>query len=85
MYLSYYGMKCNPFDKNISTKDAFESEDFANAISRLNYLKEVKGLGLIIGSPGLGKTFLLRYFNESLNKDLYKVIYIYITNIIVFV
>ena len=84
MYLSYYGMKCNPFDKSISTKDAFKSEDFNNSISRLEYLKEVKGLGLIIGSPGLGKTFMLRYFNESLNKDLYKVIYISPTSLSLF-
>lgn len=43
---------------------------------RLNYLKEIKGIGLFIGSPGLGKTFALRSFVDSLNVDLYKVIYI---------
>ena len=81
MYTSYYGMSCNPFLKDIKTKDSFVSEDLTNIINRLNYLKEVKGIGLFTGSPGLGKTFCLRKFCDSLNKDLYRVIYISATNL----
>lgn len=76
MYTSYYGMSMNPFLKEVSTKYAYESNDYNQIISRLNYLKEIRGIGLFIGEPGLGKTFALRSFIDNLNKDLYKVIYI---------
>ncbi len=84
MYTSFYGLSCNPFLKGVATKDAFISSDYKNFIERLDYLKEVKGIGLFIGSPGLGKTFTLRSFCNSLNKDLYKVIYISPTNLSLF-
>lgn len=74
MYSSYYGMSCNPFlsDNNI----LYKSRDYQECYSRLNYLKEVRGLGVILGDPGLGKTYILNAFIESLNKDLYKIIYL---------
>lgn len=75
-YLSYYGMEENLFTKSVATKKRYESKDYQNVMSRLNYLKEIKGIGLLIGSPGLGKTFTLRCFTENLNRDLYKVLYI---------
>lgn len=76
MYTSFYGMSSNPFLKETETKYAYKSEDYNQIISRLDYLKEIKGIGLFIGTPGLGKTFILRSFIDNLNKDLYKVIYI---------
>ncbi|MCM1197227.1 MAG: AAA family ATPase [Roseburia sp.] len=76
MYTSFYSMSCNPFIKDESIKYKFESNDFNQAISRFNYLKEIKGIGLFIGQPGLGKTYTVRSFINTLNKDLYKVIYI---------
>ena len=76
MYTSYYGMSSNPFLKETDTKYAYQSEDYNQIINRLNYLKEIKGIGLFTGTPGLGKTFVIRSFIDSLNKDLYKIIYI---------
>lgn len=75
-YLSYYGLEDNLFNKGVSSDAKYNSNDYRNVIGRLNYLKEIKGIGLFIGSPGLGKTYTLRCFIDSLNKDLYKVIYI---------
>ena len=80
MYTSFYGMSTNPFVKDESIKYKFESNDFKQVLNRLNYLKEIKGVGLITGNPGLGKTFVARYFISELNKNLYKIIYISITN-----
>lgn len=76
MYTSFYGMSYNPFLKEAETKYAYKSEDYTQIMNRLEYLKEIKGIGLFTGTPGLGKTFILRSFIDSLNKDLYKVIYI---------
>ena len=84
MYTSYYGMSSNPFLKQVDTKYAYESNDYNQILYRLNYLKETRGIGLFVGEPGLGKTFALRSFINSLNKDLYKVIYISATKNSVF-
>lgn len=55
--------------------DAFPSTDYQGALNALNYLQKSKGIGLLIGDPGAGKTFTLRSFKESLNPSLYHVIY----------
>lgn len=80
-YLSYYGLEENLFNKGVKSEVSYKSCDFNNVINRLKYLKEIKGIGLITGSPGLGKTYTMRCFVESLNEDLYKVIYISPTNL----
>lgn len=80
-YLSYYGLDEDLFNKGVSSEVCYESKDYKNVISRLNYLKEIKGIGLFTGAPGLGKTYTLRCFIDSLNKDLYKIIYILPTNL----
>ena len=80
-YTSYYGMESNPFIKEEKLKGIYESEEYKEGYSRLEYLRDIKGIGLITGIPGVGKTSLLRKFEENLNKEKYNVIYISITNI----
>ena len=76
MYTSYYGMSTNPFVKSENIKNKYESKDFKETINRLNYIKEIKGICLISGNTGFGKTYAVRYFINELNKNLYKIIYI---------
>lgn len=76
MYLSYYGLEFNPFDKDIDIKYSFETDDFKILNNRLDFIKENKGIALITGNPGLGKTFAIRNFISKLNPNLYKSIYI---------
>ncbi len=81
MYLSYYGLEFNPFDKDIETKNAFETTDFKILKNRLEFVKENKTMALITGNPGMGKTFVIRNFLDELNSNLYKVIYICMSTI----
>ena len=83
MYLTYFGMEFNPFDKSIDTKYSFESVDFKIMKNRLNYIKENPGLALFTGSAGLGKTFAIRDFLNSLNPNLYKTIYVSMSSLTV--
>lgn len=55
--------------------DAFLSVGYQEALNGLEYLKRTKGIGLITGAPGAGKTFSLRSFKDSLNPSLYHVVY----------
>src|SRR5690554_3939605 len=83
MFTVYYGMDFNPFSKEIDIKHHFKSTDYVQATSRLEYLKKSKGIGVLTGEPGCGKTFSLRCFSNSLNKNLYKIVYIPITTLTV--
>ena len=81
MYLSYYGLEFNPFDKDIETKYAFETDDFKILKNRLEFVKENKTMALITGNPGMGKTFVIRNFLNELNSNLYKIVYICMSTI----
>ena len=83
MFKSFYGLTSDPFLKSIETKEHFKSKDFNEALSRLEFLKNAKGFGLITGEPGVGKSFLLRYFVNSLNPNLFKPVYIPISTLTV--
>lgn len=73
---SYYGMNKNLFQKEISCNDIYESDEVKEGLARLQYLTEVKGIGVIIGEAGVGKTTLLRLYKSRLKKELYNIIYV---------
>ncbi|WP_041591717.1 ExeA family protein [Thermoanaerobacter mathranii] len=52
MFTQYFGMKFNPFSKEISVNDLYISEDIAELNARLKYLQETRGIGLIVGEAG---------------------------------
>ena len=57
-FLDYYALSFNPFDKQcLKEKDGFMSSDFRQMTSRLEYLKNVRGIGVFTARPGMGKTF----------------------------
>lgn len=79
---SYYGLSCNPFAKNyIRPKQAFVSKDHKEAVSAMEYLKETLGIGVITAGPGMGKSFGMLCFEESLNKNLFQMRSICLTTV----
>ena len=74
-YLLKYGLEYNPFIKN-NNDTKLELENYKQITFRLKHLEETKGIGLITGEPGLGKTTTIRHWSKGLNTNLYKVIYI---------
>ena len=82
MFREYYGFSKNPFDKqSISVKDAFLSKDHKEMTSRLSYLNNIRGVGVFTSAPGLGKTFALRCFANSLDRNLNEVAYICLSTV----
>lgn len=74
MYKAFYSLSTAPFTKE-GTREPFASTSHQEALGCLNYMKQVRGMGLLVGEPGAGKTYALRTFADSLNKSLYKVVY----------
>lgn len=74
MYKAFYSLSSTPFSKE-NNGNFFVSQSFKEAKARLEYLQKSRGMGILLGEPGAGKTFVLRTFSSSLNSALYKVIY----------
>jgi general secretion pathway protein A len=75
MYQTFYSLARTPFAKEIKSTDSFPSGPYQEMNARLDYMKKTRGMGLLVGEPGAGKTFALRGFAENLNPSLFKVIY----------
>ena len=81
MYRAYWNMEFDPFSKEIDIKNLFKTNDFNEALTRLEFLNTTKGIGLFTGNPGSGKTYAVKYFLENLNSNLYKIVYLPLTTI----
>lgn len=73
-YISRYGLEFNPFLKN-SKEILIDTTEHKETRFRLDYLVKTKGFGILTGSPGRGKTTVIRHWANDLNPSLYKVVY----------
>jgi type II secretory pathway predicted ATPase ExeA len=83
MFRQHFGLKFNPFDKEIPTDKLFASRDTKELDSRLKYMLDSRGICLIVGEPGSGKSTGLRKLTENLNRSLYKPCYLPLTTLTV--
>ena len=82
MFKAYYGFAKNPFDKqHLSEADRFPSKDYQEMLSRLTYLKDVRGIGVFTSNPGFGKTYALRCFVKGLDRNLYQMHYLCLSTV----
>jgi type II secretory pathway predicted ATPase ExeA len=73
--LAWFSLKRFPFDKNIKTGDAMDTDPIKESTARLDYIKRRGGILLLTGDPGVGKTLALRHYVDNLNENLFKVCY----------
>jgi general secretion pathway protein A len=76
MYKAFYGLSRDPFPKDIEPSHMFTHAAFNELSGRLDYMKKHRGIMLLTGDPGTGKTTALRNFVSSLNQDMFMPIYI---------
>ena len=79
MYCEYFGITRHPFSKDIEACELFASEQTVELENRLKYLLELKGIGLVTGDVGSGKTTICRKVISDLNPGLNKVFYVTLT------
>jgi type II secretory pathway predicted ATPase ExeA len=75
MYTMFYSFSDIPFLKEIPHDKLFESASLKEGLARMEHLKRSRGIGIVIGESGSGKTSVIRAFTGSLNNSLYKVVY----------
>ena len=73
-YVSRFGLEFNPFLKN-AKETILDTAESKEADTRLSYLSDIKGFGLLTGSPGRGKTTTARRWAGRLNPSLFKIVY----------
>jgi type II secretory pathway predicted ATPase ExeA len=73
---STFGVKRIPFSKDLEPDELFVTEFFTQSLDRLRYLVDRRGIGAVFGSPGTGKSTLLRALLTGLGKATYSVCYV---------
>jgi len=76
MLQAYWNLKGKPFDKTIKCENLFMSKNFEELLSRLDYIKNNRGIMLLTGQPGTGKTTALRRFVNQLSDLSFKTFYL---------
>lgn len=76
MYLKHFGLHRFPFDRDIAVEDMFQSQSMQELSVRLQHLLELRGIGLVTGDSGSGKSSACRKMASSLHSGLYKTLYV---------
>jgi type II secretory pathway predicted ATPase ExeA len=72
-YVDYFGMSQEPFSNAPVSRFYYNSAQHAEALTRLTYaVDSMKGLALLVGNIGAGKTTLARRMLDSLPEDRYE-------------
>ena len=72
-YLEFYGLKEQPFTNSINNRFYYNSAQHGEALLRLKYaVSTMKGLAVLIGGVGTGKTTLARRMLDELNEEEYE-------------
>ena len=76
MYQRHFALTRLPFQTPAQTDELFESASRREAEARLGHLIELRGMGLLTGESGSGKTTVCRHVTDCLHPELYRVCYV---------
>jgi type II secretory pathway predicted ATPase ExeA len=71
-----FGLQRRPFQKSIPSRDLYAWPGLQELDARLEMAKQARGIMLLTGEPGTGKTAALRRFVDSLNAEHYSAVYL---------
>jgi type II secretory pathway predicted ATPase ExeA len=72
-FLEFYNLKEHPFSNTIDSKFFFSSSMHSEALLRLKYsIDSMKGLAVVVGDVGTGKTTLARRLLDELDEENYE-------------
>jgi len=76
MYLAHFGFTHYPFERALQPDELFASSAAREAQARLQHLVELRGIGLITGEVGCGKTSVCRQLAAALHPGLHRLFYV---------
>ena len=75
-FTAYFGFLTEPFAKDVAAKSLFITSQLKTLFARLTQLIARRGLALITGEVGSGKSTAIRAFAESLEKNQFDWVYL---------
>ena len=72
----FYGFTQTPFSKSVAAKDLFPSQGHCEIQGRLAFALQSRLAALITGDVGTGKSTAVRAFAQTLDHNLYPVVYL---------
>lgn len=79
MYQKHFAMTHFPFDKTPEASELFGATAQSEGEIRLKHLLELRGIGLLTGEPGSGKTTLCRRVVDGLHPGQFRIVYVTLT------
>lgn len=76
MYLRHFAFTRFPFENTLEADELYASTARREAEARLKHLIELRGLGLLTGEVGCGKTTVCRHVTAGLHPGQYRVYYV---------
>ena len=76
MYQHHYGFTRLPFTKDLTTNELYPSTALQELTGRLTFLARERGIGLLTGEIGSGKSTAVRRFVSTLDPNQFLVIYL---------
>ena len=76
MYRKHFAFTRFPFETERDPDALFASSALSEAHVRLNHLLELRGIGLVTGEVGSGKTTICRKVASALHPGLYRPFYV---------
>ena len=76
MFETFFAMTQTPFTRDIPVKNLYSSIGYEEALGRLVYASERQLFAVLTANVGCGKTTAIRSLSETLDKDLFTMMYI---------
>jgi type II secretory pathway predicted ATPase ExeA len=76
MYRQHFALTHHPFSNEVEPEDLFPAAAAMELEVRLTHLLEMRGIGLVTGDSGSGKTSGARRVLAQLHSSLYRVVYV---------
>jgi ABC-type transport system involved in cytochrome bd biosynthesis fused ATPase/permease subunit len=67
MFETFFGFKKEPFSQNPDSQQLYESRNWSQVRARLQFIVDHRGVGLITGEVGAGKSTAIRIILGALN------------------
>ena len=80
-YLSYFNLAADPFTREIGVEKLLMLPSVERSLAAAELLADIRGIGLMTGRSGTGKSCLLRLLIDRLQPGLYKSYYICHTSV----
>lgn len=74
--LSFFNMQTDPFSRDIDTEHLLRLPSIVDALTGLDFFCARRGIGILSGKSGCGKSCLLRILSGTLPTGLYRPVYL---------